>query len=355
MIWLAWRQYRVQAAVGFLILVVFAVIFGITGPHIWHEYSAVKSCGPRGDCSSVTQAFLNHYDFYEHLVQASVIFPALLGAFWGAPLVAREFESGTFRLAWTQSETRTRWLAAKLLVVGLGTVIFMGLFTLMATWWSSLYDRINDAPFSTFDVRDIVPIGYAAFAFALGVVLGVLIRRTVPAMAATLAVFAAVRVAYNLKIRPHLESPLHFTSKFQLPFTSAASNSGPNAADLIVSNTVYNKAGKVIGQNGGIGPNGEINFGPSARGRPMFEGVGRCPNVFPKMVLPPGHGHVNLNGPTPAMLKAMEKCINSFHLTDVFAYQPVDRYWTFQWYELASYLVLSVLLVLFTFWWVRRR
>jgi hypothetical protein len=31
--------------------------------------------------------------------------------FWGAPLVAGELESGTFRLAWTQDVSRVRWLA----------------------------------------------------------------------------------------------------------------------------------------------------------------------------------------------------------------------------------------------------
>ena len=40
--------------------------------------------------------------------------PALIGAFWGAPLITREFEAGTFRLAWNQSVTRARWLAIKL-------------------------------------------------------------------------------------------------------------------------------------------------------------------------------------------------------------------------------------------------
>jgi len=39
--------------------------------------------------------------------------PALLGIFWGAPLIARELETGTCRLAWNQSVTRTRWLTVK--------------------------------------------------------------------------------------------------------------------------------------------------------------------------------------------------------------------------------------------------
>jgi len=33
--------------------------------------------------------------------------PLLIGMFWGAPLISREFEAGTFRLAWTQGVTRS--------------------------------------------------------------------------------------------------------------------------------------------------------------------------------------------------------------------------------------------------------
>jgi ABC-type transport system involved in multi-copper enzyme maturation permease subunit len=360
MIWLACRQFRVQAAFALFALVVFAVIFGVTHPHILHLYdTVVKPCSKVGDCNSVENAFLNHYDFYEHLVQASIIFPALLGAFWGAPLVAREYENGTFRLSWTQSETRVRWLAAKLAVAGAGTAVTMGLFTLMATWWSSSWDKVNGDPFSTFDVRNITPVGYALFAFALGVALGVLLRRTLPAMAATLVIYGAVRVFYNLHIRPHLMSPLTQSESFRDPFSTNAKPAGNVPAlreALIVSNTTLNKAGKVVGQNGGIGSNGDFNFNLPNRagGHAIFTGVGRCPNVFPKAVRPP-KGTVIHSGPGPATVHAMNTCINSFHLTSVLKYQPLDRYWTFQWYELGSYLILTALLGAFSLWWVRRR
>ena len=65
-----------------------------------------------------------------------LVAPGLIGMFWGAPLVAREFEEGTFRLAWTQSVTRTRWMAVKLAVVGLASMAAAGLLSLVVTWWS---------------------------------------------------------------------------------------------------------------------------------------------------------------------------------------------------------------------------
>ena len=45
---------------------------------------------------------------------AVLIAPAIVGIFWGAPLIARELETGTHRLVWNQTVTRTGWLATKL-------------------------------------------------------------------------------------------------------------------------------------------------------------------------------------------------------------------------------------------------
>jgi hypothetical protein len=100
--------------------------------------------------------------------------PAIIGMFWGAPLIARELEAGTFRVAWTQSVTRARWLAVKLGLAGLASMAAAGLVSLMVTWWSSRVDPLD--PFgmnrlqpAMFGTRGIAPIGYAAFAFVLGV------------------------------------------------------------------------------------------------------------------------------------------------------------------------------------------
>ena len=109
------------------------------------------------------------------------------GLFWGAPLVTRELEAGTFRLAWNQSVARTRWMAVKLAAVGLAAMLTAGLLSLMLTWWSGPVDTAlalksgNSISFIRvgpvlFAVRGIAPVGYAAFAFVLGVTAGVLVR-----------------------------------------------------------------------------------------------------------------------------------------------------------------------------------
>ena len=108
--------------------------------------------------------------------------------FWGAPLVARELESGTYRLAWTQSVTRRRWLSTRVALVGVAALAVAGVASWLVSWWFAPLDAVNMNRFDPgiFTARGIVAIGYAAFAFALGVAAGALTRRTLPAMAATL-------------------------------------------------------------------------------------------------------------------------------------------------------------------------
>ena len=101
-----------------------------------------------------------------------------------------------------------------------------GLLSLMVTWWSSPIDKANMYQWAVFTQRDITPIGYAAFAFALGVTAGMLIRRTVPAMAITLAVFAAVQVVMRLWIRPHLITPVHATTPLNIAALQATGMTG---------------------------------------------------------------------------------------------------------------------------------
>ncbi|MGA7833908.1 MAG: hypothetical protein WCA31_01730 [Acidimicrobiales bacterium] len=347
MIWFAWRQFRWQALVAFVLLLALGIAFLITGPGVVHYYDTViRTCQSHDDCNAVTGSFLSRDPFLQNLLTESGLLAVLIGIFWGAPIVAREFDTGTYRLAWTQSASRTRWLGAKLLVGALASVLTAGLFTLMATWWSSPIDRVRGTPFSLFDTRDIVPIGYALFAFVLGVAVGAVIRRTIPAMAITIAIFAAVRGCFNLLIRPHFESPLHVAQRFSLPFGNGSPGGGDaKAAGWTLSNRVVNTAGKVFPQlsNG-------FNINTSASGTVTITGLGRCPNRIPNALRTGGN-----NGPNYAVRAALRECVNSFHLFRYTTYQPANRYWPFQWDELGCYVVLSALLAAFSIWWIRRR
>ncbi|HVA75055.1 MAG TPA: ABC transporter permease subunit [Acidimicrobiales bacterium] len=207
------RQFRTEAIVGFGVLAVLAIVLAVTGPHLAHVNDTFQSaCKATGDCATASNPVLE----VDKPLQSAVPFivtitPALIGLFFGAPLIAREFETGTFRLAWTQSVTRRRWLAVKLGLIGLGSMAIGGLLTSMVDWWASPLDAANKSRFDVgpFAWHGVAPIGYAAFAFVLGATAGVLVRRTVPAMAATLVGFVAARLAIEHWVRPNLASPLH--------------------------------------------------------------------------------------------------------------------------------------------------
>jgi hypothetical protein len=360
MIRFAWVQARAQTAVAVAALAAAAIIAAITGTHLLHSYdTVVATCGSRNDCPSVTTAFLSSY----RLLQAALppvllVLPALIGAFWGAPLVARELETGTFRLAWTQGVTRQRWLAVKLILTGLIGMAVAGLLSLILSWWFSPIDRIqlNQLTPAMFGVRGITPIGYAAFAFTLGVAAGVFIRRTIPAMAATIVVFTGVRLAFSYWVRPYLITPLRVTSALVMP---TGDGPGPlpgggavKPGDLVVTDQVINGAGRVIGANGGIGPNGALGLRVS-HGTVSLEGVGTaCPNKFPALAAP---GGVRIGGaPSAGFNAAVQECINRLGIRDVVTYQPLSRYWPLQWDETLIFTALALVLAGVCFWRVRR-
>jgi hypothetical protein len=346
MTWLSWRQFRGQAYVAAGFLAVVAVAFAVTGPGLAHYYSTVvATCESRGDCDVVTGLLLDKQRLLRSLSFVVLVVPAIIGVFWGAPLVARELEAGTFRLAWTQSVTRTRWLAVKLAVVGLGSVAVAGLFTLMVTWWSSPMDTLQADRFRPdfFAERGIVPLGYAAFAFTFGVTVGLLVRRTLPAMATTLVAFVAVRVMTTLYVRPYLMPAVHLDVPldgsrigFFRPEGSGAFALHPEPPDLpnawVHSTTIVDAAGNAM---------------------PQDAITTLCPSV--QLPVPgPGGGTTQV----PDNVKdTIQGCLSSlssqYHV--LVTYQPASRYWAFQALETGLFLGLSALLAGFCFWWIRRR
>ena len=263
--------------------------------------------------------------------------PAVLGMFWGAPLVARELEAGTFRLAWTQSRSRLNWLGAKLAVTGLATLAVQGLISLMMTWWWSPVGRVNPNRFSPalFGAFGIAPVGYAAFALALGVTTGVVIRRTLPAMAATLAVFAGVRLAVTYWVRPYfaaaVRAVLPISGNGGIGVSSPALGQMgltffppdiPNA--WLLSSQVTNAAGQQ--------PAGAV----------LSQ---QCPQLLRAQV---GQGSMQT-----AVSSCTTKLSATFH--QVLVYQPASRYWPFQWAELGLFTALALALAAFSAWWIRRR
>jgi hypothetical protein len=349
-IWLSWRQFRAQGLLVFGILAVIAIVFAATGPGLAHYYATnVATCADRGDCDTVRNALLDRHQLLRLLGTALVAVPGLLGIFWGAPLIARELETGTYRLAWTQSVTRTRWLAVKLGVVGLASMAAAGLFSLMVTWWSSPLDKVTANRFGAgnFGARGIVPISYAAFGFTLGVAAGLLIRRTLPAMAATLAAFLAVRVPWTLWVRPHLIPPAHLNTALSPDGVGfgRTSSSGPMT---LMPNPPYL-------------PNAWIysthvvdNAGHRLTGAVL---TSTCPDLGRNLPPPPGSGGGSVRVQAPGDVRGvLSDCVTklSANYHTLVSYQPASRYWLFQWYETGIFLGLAVVLAGVSFWWLRR-
>jgi hypothetical protein len=354
MIRFAWLQSRAQTMVAAALLAAAAIALGVTGPPLVHLYdTTVANCTASGNCPAAIQSLQGSDHFLQLGLSALiVIVPCLLGLFWGAPLIAHELEAGTFRLAWTQSVTRARWLAIRLATVGLACMAVEGLFSLMVTWWYSPIDRVAQTPFASFGSRDLVPVGYAAFAFALGVTVGMLVRRTLPAMAISLAAFITVRLMITFWARPVLVPPAHqdialnpattgYGTEGFFPWGVPPSTLQPVPPSIrgawITSVQIVNKSGQPLSTQflnqtcPGIGGGG----GPGSGGGPA--------------------GSTHTQASTSAVNR-LEGCVTQVGKTyhEAVSYQPGNRYWPFQWYELAIYLGIAVLLGGFCVWRIRR-
>ena len=233
MTWLAWRQLRTPAAVAALGVLGVLVALAVTGPHLLNVYdTVVVPCAAHGDCSSVTAHFQGLDAQLRHLCSALMILaPILFGIFLGAPLIARELEAGTYRLAWTQSVTRTRWIATRLTLVTLVTAVLMGLLSTAVTWWQRPLDLVNDALWLNFDQRDVVPVAYAVFAVALGALLGAIARRTLVAMAATIVGYFGARYLVTEYVRPNLFAPMRASLPFHLQLTATGASGHHRTAE----------------------------------------------------------------------------------------------------------------------------
>jgi hypothetical protein len=215
MAWLIARQHRLQLyAMGAFVAALGVAALATEFPlRTAYHRRAVSQCLPptaRSGCDLIVNRFLSEFSASSAATRYLALLPLLAGLFVGAPLLAREFEHGTHRLAWTQSVTRRRWLLSKLLVLASATLLTASAVAAITMWWRGPFDalrgHVNPA---AFDVEGIVVPAYALFALAVGVLVGLLLRRTIPAMTAATAIFVAARLGVEKLLRPRYLSPLH--------------------------------------------------------------------------------------------------------------------------------------------------
>ena len=320
--WVTWRQHR-TALVGVAALVgALALLLWIVGLHVHQAYSAAAACRPTS--SAICDDMFGNFSVMDGFLANGFLLqalPALIGVFVGAPLLAREMETGTFRYAWTQGIGRLRWALAKLVLLAISVTVASGLFSLVTTWYYQPYFAASNpvpqpplAP-TLFDLRGVAFPAWTLAAFAIGALAGMLIRRVVPAIAATLAVYTGLVFAAGGFLRAHYLTPV-LTSSLNVPGTAW-----------------------IASQWWTVTRSGQFAWA----GRPPMSVLGNitCPNSGPP------------NG-KPTMV-SIEQCVVQHGYTQWTSYQPTTRFWPFQWIEGGWLLVLSVLLIAVTVWLVRRR
>jgi ABC-type transport system involved in multi-copper enzyme maturation permease subunit len=342
MIWLTWRQFRTQLVTVYTLVAAACVVLAVTGP-------ALAGLAHRNsDVYDVLTS--NDRLLYNGGIAVLAVAPALLGIFWGAPLVAREIETGTYQLVWGQSVTRGRWLAAKLGFAVLATAVAVGLLTTAITWWAHPIDGVRGSqqgslssrmtPIS-FAMRGVVPVGYAVFALLLGTLIGLVLRRSVPAMALTLAVYVFVQIAVPLWVRPHLVPPV--TSSVVISQKTLAGIEADGSGPFKITTHTADPRDWVL-------TNQTVDAQGHAAGLPSwFRG---CLPPAPGNSAPSGKTEVH---PGPGTLDACFTRLTQEGYRQRLVYQPHTHFWRLQWAETGLYLAASALLAGPSFWWTRRR
>jgi len=226
-IWLTWRQSRAEAIVGGLILAVLvAILVGLgVDVHNTVNHLGLTACLASGnDCSNAIESLRHSYHWVPPATGVLVVLPVFVGMFWAAPLISREYEAGTHRLAWTQSVSRLRWLTTKLvLILTTATAAALGI-GLIADWALKPLGPAYGTQFggTWFDVEGIAPAAYMLFALTAGVAASALTRRTIPAMAVTVVAYFVPRLFIHYARKELLPPNTHVTSSPLSDFYAAA-------------------------------------------------------------------------------------------------------------------------------------
>lgn len=197
MLWVTWRQHRgVLICVPAMFIVAVAVML-IEGQKVHHDYAVLVACHPANSvaCLTLSDWFNTDWHAGNGLRVALLAAPVLLAMFAGPPVVARELENRTFRYAWTQGIGRVRWTVAKLAILGAVVTIPALIINQLFTWLFAPFlttQQLTVLSPAVFETRGVVYAAWTLTAFCLGAFLGALIRRVIPAMAASLGGYLAL-------------------------------------------------------------------------------------------------------------------------------------------------------------------
>jgi hypothetical protein len=307
MTWVAWRQQRPSTVAALALLAVAGPVLLFSGWQVtsFARDSGLAACAAAGgDCQVLAEAFANRYGpILEPVSLLGALLPVALGVLFGGPLLAREFEQGTHRLAWTQSVTRSRWLTARLAVAGGVLVAVAGVAAGLLTWWWGRFDQLGISNRAALERGSLVPIATAVLAFAVATAAGALTRRVVPALAAGLVAVLVVAAALSLAAQ-------HWLPPRPLSITYPAGTPSPRADldDQVLSSGYRDRTGR--------------DLSPQAVDR-------LCPGTAGQ---------------------AVDRCLAASGIQRVDRYQPASRAWQLALARSALYLVVAALFLVLAWW-----
>jgi hypothetical protein len=287
----------------------------IAGLRIHHDYAVLTACHPftSSTCQALNSSF-NHTDWVIGNVLGILmqLVPVLVGAFAGAPVLARELENGTFRYAWTQGFGRARFAVAKVVLLAVAVTAVAGAFSQVFSWFFQPFlaqEGLGVLNATVFDMRGIVFAAWTLAAFTIGVFLGMAFKRIIPAMAVTLGLYLGLALG-TWDLRKYYP--------VSLVTTNPNFNTGPMTS-----------SGPWVVSSWYTGPGGK----PAS------------PSVI-------GHIFYQYQSSQNASLASL---LAQHGVTEWTRYIPVSRFWPMQFIEAGWLLVLSALLIWATVWLVRRR
>ncbi|GAB2869515.1 hypothetical protein GCM10027074_41470 [Streptomyces deserti] len=225
-----------------LVLVTGAALLWLHGPltdaaaAAWTQYDA---CGFASSepCAYDQDAILRYKDVYTYTTAAVLAVPFLVAAWAGGVLSGRELESGTARLAWTQSVSPARWLAARLALPAALVTAGSGLLVLLHHLaWTAGEGRIDtakpwyDSP--TFHANGPTTVALALAGLFAGALAGLVLRRTLAALATAAVAVAALWTAVHLSLPRLWPTVTHVSSLKHGP-----SGTGITVAEGLVTST----------------------------------------------------------------------------------------------------------------------
>jgi hypothetical protein len=311
-IWLGWRQQRTESLIAAALLALLVALLVPTGLQMASAYhhdglSACLAANSSAGCSDAIHAFTVRFESIGNLMAWLTIVPGLIGVLLAAPLVL-QLESGTYRLDWTQSITRGRWIAGKLILAVAVASVASFVFVELITWWRAPLVRLNGRmdP-SVFDSEGVVAFGYAWFALGLALAVGVLWRRAVAALVVAFVGYFAARIFVDTWLRQRLTPPL-----------SATFDTGHKGEPAALHNAFV------------------VSEHPSDRlGHEIVPQIGPCLRAAPSSV---------------------RRCVaehSSGYIHAVF--EPASRFWSMQFVEFGLFAAVAFALIAFSAWWTHSR